>query len=337
MRVAIFSSHSFEKEFFDASNAKSKHDLVFFDAALNSQTARLADGFDAVCCFVTDNVNHDTLALLKKSGVRLIALRSAGYNNVDLEEAEHLGIPIVRVPAYSPHAVAEYATGILLCLNRKIHLAYARVRELNFSLDGLMGFDLNGKTVGVIGTGRIGSVFARIMNGFGCRVIAYDPKPNPHLLNDNILEYVDLVTLYRQSNIISLHVPLLPTTKHLIDVSAIVEMKKGTIVINTGRGALLNAPALIESLKSGHLGGAALDVYEEEDGIFFKDLSNQVLKDDVLARLLTFPNVLLTSHQAFLTREALSNIIETTLWNISEFEQGKGLVNEVHARTHIAT
>jgi D-lactate dehydrogenase len=335
MKVAIFSSHLFERDFFLTANSEGLHELVFFDASLNAQTASLAKGFDTVCCFVTDKLDSETLGLIKNYGVRLVALRSAGYNNVNLEEADRLGIPVVRVPAYSPHAVAEYAVGILLSLNRKIHRAYVRVRELNFSLDGLMGFDLSGKTVGVIGTGRIGSVFAKIMIGFGCRVIAYDPKPNPQLISDKTVEYVDLKTLYKESDVISLHVPLLPETKHLIDGPAISQMKKGTFVINTGRGALLEAHALIEALKSGHLGGAALDVYEEEDGIFFKDLSDKVLKDDVLARLLTFPNILLTSHQAFFTREAVTKIVQTTLWNISEFEEGKPLVNEVLANTHV--
>jgi D-lactate dehydrogenase len=335
VKVAIYSSHLFEREFFDAANVKLEHELVFMEASLNSKTAPSAKGFDVVCCFVTDTLDRETLAVLKVSRVRLIALRSAGYNNVDLKEAAHLGIRVVRVPAYSPHAVAEYAVGILLSLNRKIHRAYARVRELNFSLDGLMGFDLNEKTIGVIGTGRIGSVFARIMHGFNCRVIAYDPKPNPQLVTEKIVEYVDLTTLYRQSDIISLHVPLLPSTKHLIGASAMAEMKKGIMIINTGRGALLDASALIDSLKSGHLGGAALDVYEEEEGVFFKDLSDQVLKDDILARLLTFPNVLVTSHQAFFTREALTKIVQTTILNISDFEKGKVLVNEVHVGTHI--
>ncbi len=335
MRIAIFSAHSFEREFFAASNVTKKYDLVFFEANLSAKTASLADKFDVVCCFVTDKLDQETLRLIKKAGVRLIALRSAGYNNVDLEEASKLKIPIVRVPAYSPHAVAEYAVGLLLSLNRKIHRAYARVRELNFSLEGLMGFDLNGKTVGVIGTGRIGTVFATIMHGFGCKVIAFDPIPNLKLKEYRILEYVDLQTIFRNSHIISLHVPLLPTTKHLINAAALNQMKKGTIVINTGRGALLDAHALIESLKSGHLAGAALDVYEEEDGIFFKDLSDQVLQDDVLARLLTFPNVLVTSHQAFFTLEALTKIVETTFENISAFEEGKSLVNEVHISTHV--
>jgi D-lactate dehydrogenase len=335
MKTAIFSSHLFERDFFTKINCKGEHELVFFDAKLCAQTASLANGFEVVCCFVTDLLDRETLELIKKSGIRLIALRAAGYNNVDLEAAARLEIPIVRVPAYSPHAVAEYAVCLLLSLNRKTHRAYARVRELNFSLDGLMGFDLAGKNVGVIGTGRIGSVFAKIMNGFGCNVIAYDPNPNPELLKNSLVKYVDLEVLYRDSDIISLHVPLLPTTKHLINTSAIAQMKKGAILINTGRGALLDSTALIDSLKSGHLAGAALDVYEEEDGIFFKDLSNQILKDDVLARLLTFPNVLITSHQAFFTREALTKIVETTLWNISEFQHGKKLVNEVHALTHL--
>jgi D-lactate dehydrogenase len=335
MKVALFSTHHFEKTFFVKRSAAFHQDITFFEATLSPLTTSLADGFGCVCCFVDDQLDSTTLGSLKEKGIRLIALRSAGYNNVDLEAADHLGLVVVRVPAYSPHAVAEYAVGILLSLNRKIHKAYARVREQNFSLDGLMGYDLFGKTVGVIGTGRIGSIFATIMKGFGCEVIAYDPKPNATLAKQTIVTYVALEELYRRCDVISLHLPLVPETRHLIDSTAMGKMKKGLVLINTGRGALIDSCALVEALKSGHLGGAGLDVYEEEEGIFFKDLSNEVLKDDVLARLLTFPNVLMTSHQAFLTQEALEGIAETTLQNIADFEAGRELINKVHAATHI--
>ncbi len=335
MNIAFFSTHNFEKDFFVAANARPQFKLTFFEPALNQQTAPLAKGFECVCCFVSDQLDGVTLQLLKQGGVRLIALRSAGYNNVDLESADRLGITVVRVPAYSPHAVAEHAVGLLLSLNRKIHKAYARVREMNFSLERLMGFDLFGKTVGVVGTGRIGSVFATIMQGFGCRVLAFDPRPNAELASKGIITDVSLEELYKKSDIISLHLPLFPETRHMINASALAQMKREVILLNTGRGELIDSVALIEVLKTGQIGGAALDVYEEEEGIFFKDLSDQILKDDGLARLLSFPNVLMTSHQAFLTKEALEKIAAITLQNISEFGAGNKLHNQVHAKTHI--
>jgi D-lactate dehydrogenase len=329
VKVAMFDTHRFEREFFETTNKAFKHEITYFDTRLNSQTAALIKGFPCACCFVNDVLSKETLCLLSCEDFKLIALRSAGYNNVDIEEARRLGFKVVRVPAYSPHAVAEHAVGLLLSLDRKIHKAYARVRELNFSLDGLVGFDLFGKTVGVVGTGKIGAVFSTIMAGFGCNVIAHDPAPDPQLKNDPRIRYVTLDQVYRNSDIISLHVPLTPGTHHLIDRAAIERMKKGVILINTGRGALVDAKALVDGLKSGQVGGAALDVYEEEENIFFEDLSNKILQDDVLARLLSFPNVLVTSHQAFLTREALQNIATTTLQNISDFENGKELKNEI--------
>jgi D-lactate dehydrogenase len=248
--------------------------------------------------------------------------------------AAKLGLKVARVPAYSPHGVAEYAVGLLLALNRKIHKAYNRVRDLNFSLEGMMGFDLIGKTVGVIGTGKIGTVFSRIMKGFGCNIIAYDMIPNEELTREKIAKYVNLSRLFRESDIISLHAPLLPATRHIIDKKAISKMKKGVFLINTGRGALIDSKDLVEALKSGCIGAAGLDVYEEEEGVFFRDLSNQVLRDDALARLLSFPNVIISSHQAFLTKEAMENISQTTLQNISDFKEKKVLVNEVHVKTH---
>jgi D-lactate dehydrogenase len=258
----------------------------------------------------------------------LIALRSAGFNHVDLSAAARLNIPVVRVPEYSPYAVAEHAVTLVMALNRKIHRAHARVREWNFSLDGLVGFDLHGKTVGIVGTGRIGQVAARIFRGFGCEVLAYDARPDTTFAEQTGVSYCELPRMYRESHIISLHVPLTPQTRHMVDDEALALMKPGVFLINTGRGALIDSPALLKALKSGHLGAAGLDVYEEEEGVFFQDLSGQIVQDDVLARLLTFPNVLITSHQAFLTCEALGNIAQTTLQNISAFEQGGPLLNQ---------
>lgn len=279
-------------------------------------------------------MDKKSLKSLAAGGTQLIALRSAGFNHVDLASAQSLGLRVVRVPEYSPHAVAEHAVALILSLNRKIHRAYNRVREGNFSLDGLVGFDLNKKTVGVIGTGRIGFVLAKILSGFGCDVIAHDLAQNPKLIEMGV-QYTSIDEILRKSDIISLHVPLTPKTRYLIDEKALALTKPGVMLINTGRGALIDTRALIKSLKSGHIGYAGLDVYEEEEGLFFEDLSEQILQDDKLARLMTFPNVLLTSHQAFLTEEALGNIAQVTLQNISEFENGNDLKNEVCAEKHL--
>lgn len=331
MRIAIFDSHSFDRTAFTVANERHGFDITFFEPRLTSATARLAAGFTVICPFVNDRLDAEALTLLHAGGLRLVALRSAGYNHVDLQVAANLALPVVRVPEYSPYAVAEHAVALLLALNRKIHRAFIRVREANFSLDGLVGFDVHGKTVGLVGTGRIGTVFATIMRGFGCRLLAFDLQPKQTLVDDLQLRYVDLPELYRESDIVSLHVPLTPATRHLIDASALSSMKRGVMIINTGRGALIDTRALIDALKREHVGAAGLDVYEEEEGVFFRNLSDQVLQDDVLARLLTFPNVLVTSHQAFLTREALANIAETTLSNIRAFERKETLVNEVRA------
>lgn len=320
----------------ESANAEFRHELCFLETRLTRETVSLATGFPCVCAFVNDRLDGETLSELIRGGTRLIALRSAGFNHVDLKVAAGLGIRVVRVPEYSPYAVAEHAVALILALNRKIHRAYARVREGNFSLDGLVGFDLHGKTVGIVGTGRIGAVMAKIMKGFGCEILLYDLKPQPELVTQLSGRYVDLDTLLQRSDIISLHVPLTPETRHMIDARALAITRPGVMLINTGRGALIDTRALIEFLKSGHLGSAGLDVYEEEEGIFFEDLSEQVLQDDVLVRLMTFPNVVLTAHQAFLTREALNNIAQTTLRNVSDFEQGKELANEVRAEVHIA-
>ena len=336
MKVAVFSAHSFDREFLTRINLEFKHNLIFFEAKLTPETASLAQGFPCICCFVSDQLDIKTLPLLAKQNVQLIALRSAGYNHVDLTETKRLRMSVVRVPAYSPNAVAEHATALLLSLVRHIPKAYNRVRDLDFSLEGLMGFDLSGKTIGIIGTGKIGVVFAKIMKGFDCRVLAYDPKPNAELKANSAVKYVSLPELFQNSDVISLHLPLTPETKYMINSETLTQMKQGVYLINTGRGALIDTHALIAGLKTGHIGAAGLDVYEEEEGIFYQNLSDQVLKDDVLARLLTFPNVLVTSHQAFFTREALSNIARTTLQNISDFENKKPLINEVRAETHFA-
>jgi D-lactate dehydrogenase len=329
MRVAIFDAHRFEQEFLREANARFGHDLTFFEPRLTPETASLANGFDAISSFVNDRLNSETLKILSTGGVRLVALRSAGFNHVDLKEADRLKIAVTRVPAYSPHAVSEHAVCLLLAVNRKICRANSRVREFNFSLDGLVGFDLFGKTVGIVGTGKIGAAFARAMLGFGSQVLAFDLQQDLELAVLPGLRYTSMEELFEKSDVISLHVPLTPKTRHLIDAKSLELMKPGVILINTGRGALIDTPALIQSLKSGQVGGAGLDVYEEEENIFFQDLSGHVLQDDVLARLLTFPNVLITSHQAFLTREALSEIAHTTLESIHDFQQGRPLKNQV--------
>ncbi|MGE5085750.1 MAG: 2-hydroxyacid dehydrogenase [Bacillota bacterium] len=319
MKIAFFDTHQFEKEIFLKANESFQYDINFIETRLNKGTASLAKGHDVVCSFVNDKIDDECLAMLKSLGVRLIALRSAGFNHVDVAAARRDGIVVSRVPGYSPHAVAEFAVGLLLTMNRKIHKAYFRVRDLNFSLDHLVGFDLYGKTVGVVGGGKIGKIFAQIMVSFGCRVLVYDVKKDAEIEMNPSMSYVDYEELCRDSDVISLHVPLIPQTRHMVDEKAIAQMKSGVFIVNTGRGALIDSKALLEGLKSGKIGGAALDVYEEEENIFFQDLSDKILQDDILARLLTFPNVLITSHQAFLTSEALRNIAETTLQSVSEF------------------
>ncbi len=321
MRILFFSSQAYDSESFQASNHRHGFELHFQQAHLQADTAVLAQGFEVVCAFVNDDLSRPVLERLAAGGTRLVALRSAGYNHVDLAAAEALGLPVVHVPAYSPHAVAEHAVGLILTLNRRLHRAYNRTREGDFSLHGLTGFDLHGKRVGVIGTGQIGETFARIMAGFGCELLAYDPYPNPRIqaLGGR---YLALDALLAESDIVSLHCPLTADTRHLIDAQRLATMKPGAMLINTGRGALVNAAALIEALKSGQLGYLGLDVYEEEADIFFEDRSDQPLQDDVLARLLSFPNVVVTAHQAFLTREALAAIADTTLDNIAAWQDG---------------
>jgi D-lactate dehydrogenase len=330
MRVAVFSSKPYDEEFLDAANRHAGHDLTHLEARLSVRTARLAAGATAVCAFVNDELDAPVLEELAANGVTFLALRSAGFNHVDLVAAERLGIRVARVPGYSPHAVAEHCVGLILALDRNIHRAYNRVREGNFSLNGLLGFDLHGKTVGVIGTGLIGTCFARVMRGFGCEVLGFDPFPSDECRSMGV-RYVSLPELLAGSDIVSLHCPLTRETHHLIDRDSITQMRRGAMLINTSRGALVDTTAVIDALKSGHIGQLGLDVYEEESELFFEDLSDRVLHDDVFSRLLTFPNVLITGHQAFFTREALTNIAETTIANLTAYERGDELENRVTA------
>ena len=322
MKVAVFSSKSYDREFLDSANAAANagHELSYFEVKLNLQSAVLAAGHEAVCAFVNDQLDRNVLEKLAAQDTKLVALRSAGFNHVDLEAAYDLDIRVGRVPAYSPQAVAEHTVALILSLNRKIHKAYARVREGNFALEGLLGFDLSGRSVGIVGTGKIGLCMARIMRGFGCQLLAFDPHPVPEL-EELGGRYVELSELLSSSDIISLHCPLNPATHHLINRSAIDQMKPGVMVINTSRGAVVDTKAMIAGLKSGKIGYLGLDVYEEESDLFFENLSDQTIQDDVFARLLTFPNVLITGHQAFFTREAMSSIAQTTIGNISSFER----------------
>ncbi|TVR52085.1 MAG: 2-hydroxyacid dehydrogenase [Gemmatimonadales bacterium] len=329
MRIALFSTKPYDRTSFEEANEEHGHELHFFEPRLTPDTVQLARGFEGVCVFVNDQVDGEVVHALADGGTRILLLRSAGFNHVELEAADGRGITVARVPAYSPHAVAEHAMGLVLTLNRKLHRAYARVREGNFALDGLLGFDLNGKTVGVIGTGRIGTIFARIAAGFGCRVLAHDPYPSDEILEFGA-RYVELDDLFGQADIIALHLPLTPNTHHLIDGDAVSGMKEGVMLINTSRGGLVDTRAVIEGLKSGRIGSLGLDVYEEEEKLFFEDLSGTVIQDDVFARLLTFPNVLVTGHQGFFTREALAAIAGTTLGNATAFEGGGG---ELHGVT----
>ncbi len=331
MKVAVFSTKAYDRQFLEAANSSKQHELVYFEARLNRNTAILASGFPAVCVFVHDQVDASTLEILASNGTRLVALRCAGFNNVDLNTAAELGITVVRVPAYSPYGVAEHAVGLILSLNRKIHRAYNRVREGNFSLDRLLGFNLNGRTVGIIGTGKIGLILGQIMKGFGCHLLAYDVYQNPELEAIGG-KYVDLPELFANSDIISLHCPLTPETHHLIDNQAIAQMKPGVMIVNTSRGALIDTEAVIEGLKSGQIGYLGVDVYEQESELFFEDLSGEIIQDDVFQHLTTFPNVLITGHQAFFTEEALRNIADTTMVNIADIEQDRSCANEIRAQ-----
>lgn len=317
MEVAVFSTRSYDRRFL--AQAAGPHHLVWLEARLSADTAPLARGAGAVCAFVNDTVDAAVLEVFAGLGVRLVALRSAGFNNVDLAAAQRHGIAVARVPAYSPQAVAEHAVALILALNRNIHRAYARVREGNFALDGLLGFNLHGRVAGLVGTGQIGAAAARILLGFGCTVLAHDPFPDPALQAQGV-RYCPLPDLLAEASIVSLHCPLTPATHHLIDAAALARMRPGAMLVNTSRGAMIDTPAVIAALKSGRLGHLGLDVYEEEAGLFFEDRSDSVMRDDVMARLLTFPNVLVTGHQGFFTAEAMTAIAETTMANITAFE-----------------
>lgn len=322
IEAAFYDTKAYDRQYFERASGAEKIKWRFHGFRLGRETAAAAEGAQAVCVFVNDKLDRDCLLKLSERGIKLIVLRCAGWNNVDLAAAHEFGLAVTRVPAYSPHAVAEHAVGLLLTLNRKIHRAYNRVREHNFSLNGLVGFDIAGKTVGIIGTGKIGKIAARIFRGFEAEVLAHDPFPDPEWAKQNGVVYTNLARLLAASDVVSLHVPLTPDTFHLLRAETLSKMKTGAILINTSRGKLIDTSALIADLKKGRLGGVALDVYEEEEGVFFEDLSGQVLQDDELSRLLTFPNVLITAHQAFLTHEALSEIARVTTQNV--FRMGTG-------------
>ena len=324
IRIAFFDAKDYDRDSFDQAADRERFDIRYYETRLTKETCALADGCQAVCVFVNDDVDAGVIGELEKRGVRLVALRCAGYNNVDIQQA-YGRIHVVRVPAYSPYAVAEHAMALLLTSIRRIHKAYIRTRDFNFSLSGMTGFDLNGKTVGVVGTGKIGRVFIQICRGFGIHVIAYDKYPAP----DSGIEYVTLDELWQRSDIISFHCPLTDENRHMVNADTIARMKKGVVLINTSRGGLIDSEALVEGIKSRQIGAACLDVYEEEANVFFHDYSGHIVDDDTLARLISMPNVILTSHQAFLTKEALGNIAQTTLKNIEDFLQNGMSPNEI--------
>lgn len=326
--IAMFDAKPYDRQFFNALNKKFNYQISYFENRLTTETVALAKAHDVVCAFVHDTISAEVITALKDFGVRLIALRSAGYNNVDLKAA-YKTLAVVRVPQYSPHAVAEHTVALILALNRKTHKSYYRTRDGNFAITGLMGFDMAGKTAGVIGTGRIGKIVAAILRGFEMQVLAYDLYPDQAAAERIGFQYVDLESLYRDSDIVTLHCPLSQSTYHIVSQESIAKMKDSVMIINTGRGGLIDTKALIKALKSGKVGAAGLDVYEEESEYFYEDFSTQVLTDDILARLLTFSNVLITSHQGFFTKEALENIALTTLVNIRDFFADQPLENEI--------
>ncbi len=331
MRIAVFDTKQYDRQALEAANAAFGHELLFFEPRLNRETLDLVHDVDAVCPFVNDRLDAEVIAALAHKGVKLITLRCAGYNGVDLAACEQHGIVVTRVPAYSPHAVAEHAFALIMTVVRRIHKSYVRVREMDFSLDGLVGFNLFGKTMGVVGTGRIGQAAIRIARGFGMKVLAFDVYPSATLASELGFDYVSLDELLARSDVVSLHVPLSAETRHLINERTLSIIKPGAVLVNTSRGGLIETQSLITALKDGRLAGVGLDVYEMEEGVFFENLSESGLQDDQLARLLTFPNVLVTSHQGFLTREALANIGETTLGNARSFDRGEALPNRIHA------
>ncbi len=328
MKVAVFNTKSYDQTFLTEANQLYGHKLTFLEPRLSQETSILAKDFPAVCVFVNDELNESTLRSINQNGTRFIALRCAGFNNVDLAIAQELNMKVVRVPAYDPYGVAEHTIGLILSLNRKIHRAYSRVREQNFSIEGFLGYAMNGRTVGIIGTGKIGAITAKILHGFGCELLGYDVTQNSDCLSLG-MKYVELSELFKNADIISLHCPLMPETYHLINNEAINIMQEGVMLINTSRGRLIDTVAVIGGLKSGKIGYLGLDVYEQEDDLFFENLSEAIITDDVFSRLLTFPNVLITSHQAFFTKEALTNIANITLGNLSQLEKGELCVNEI--------
>ena len=330
IRIAFYDCKPYDRLSFDLANKRFGFHIACFETHLTSDTAGLSQGHQVVCAFVNDTIDAEVIYQLKQQGVRLLAMRCAGYNNVDLHSAGN-DLTVVRVPGYSPYAVAEHAVALMMTLNRHTHKAYNRTRDGNFSINGLLGFDLHGKIAGVVGTGQIGRCLINILKGFGMQVLAYDPQPDAAFAAQMGVTYTTLEALYQQSDIISLHCPLTPDTFHMIDSTAVAHMKPGVMLINTGRGKLIDTKALINALKTGRIGSAGLDVYEEEADYFFEDRSLNPITDDILARLLTFPNVLITSHQGFFTREALHNIAETTLQNIDDFFAGRPLTNQVCA------
>ena len=327
-KIAFFGAKPYDIASFDKVNEKYNYDIRYYKGHLNPNNVVLTQDTDAVCIFVNDTADAAVIDAMVNNGVKLLALRCAGFNNVDLKAAKG-ELPVVRVPAYSPYAVAEYSLALMLSLNRKIHRAYWRTRDGNFSLNGLMGFDMHGKTIGIIGTGKIAKILIRLLKGFGMRILAYDLYPDTQFAEEEGISYVSLDELYRESDIISLHCPLTDQTKYMIDKDSIDKMKEGVMIINTGRGQLINTNDLIEGLKEKKIAAAGLDVYEEEGEYFYEDKSDKIIDDDVLARLLSFNNVIVTSHQAFFTKEALHNIAETTLQNIDDFRHHRPLVNEV--------
>ena len=329
MKIAFFDTHSYDKKSFVETNKAFDYEIDFRDYKLNENTALTAKGYDVVCVFVNDVVNAEVIKTLAECGVKLIALRCAGFNNVDLKAAAAAGIKVVRVPAYSPYAVAEHGVALLMSLTRHIPQAYLRTKTANFNIEGLTGRDLFGLTAGILGTGKIGRIMADILMGFGMKIIAYDPFPNEQWAKEKNIEYVGLDEIFQRSDVLSLHCPLTEETKHVVNHDRMKMMKHDAVIINTGRGALIDSKALVHALKHGHIGGIGMDVYEEESKYFFSDWSTDIMTDDTLARLLTFPNVIITGHQAFLTTNALKNLAETTLENVKAFAAGADLVNEV--------
>lgn len=332
MKTAVFSTKPYDEAFLTAANlaTKANHELEFFEARLSPQTAKLVGDHPAICTFVNDPLDAATLDILHQHGVRHIALRCAGFNQVDLAHATSLGLRVARVPAYSPYAVAEFALALILALNRKTHRAYTRTRESNFSIDGLMGFDLHGTTVGIIGTGKIGAIFGKLLSGFGLTVLGCDPEQNPQFLEAGG-RYVNSEELFARADILSLHCPLTPETFHTVNAESLKNMKPGVMIVNTSRGGLVDAVAVIEALKSGHVGALGLDVYEQETNFFYEDLSDAIIQDDTLQRLISFPNVLVTSHQAYFTDTAMRNIAETTMANLTAFALGQPSTTELNS------